>query len=196
MPRPKEFNETEVLDRAIVVFWKKGYHNTSITDLTGYLGISKASLYHTYVDKRTLFDSAIERYKALNIENIKKLFECHTSVKKGLSELFDIAIKQNTDSKEENGCFVVNTTTELLPDDDEIKKVLSENKVQMEKLFYDYLEKGVQNGEINQAFDIKSFSSLLFTQYNGLKVISKIDHHKLELLTSTKLLFQLLDKKS
>ncbi len=48
MPRVKLFDESEVLNKATNLFWKKGYHATSIQDLVNHLGINRGSLYDTY----------------------------------------------------------------------------------------------------------------------------------------------------
>ena len=44
MPRTKQFNEEEVLNKAMELFWEKGFHATSIQDLVSHLGINRASL--------------------------------------------------------------------------------------------------------------------------------------------------------
>lgn len=193
MPRPKTFDETEVLDRAVALFWKQGYHSTSMQDLVNTLGINRASLYDTYGSKRSLFDKALERYRMTNQKGMDKFLAGKNSVKEGLKELFEVAIGKNDGSDTEKGCFVVNTTTELLPDDQEILKALSENKIAIERIFGNYLSKGVQNGEISKKLDIKAYASLLFTQYNGIKVLSKISRDRQELSDSVALMLGILD---
>jgi AcrR family transcriptional regulator len=64
MGRPREFSEAEALDRAMRVFWEKGYEGTSVDDLTAAMRINRSSLYSTFGDKETLFRRVIERYKA------------------------------------------------------------------------------------------------------------------------------------
>jgi AcrR family transcriptional regulator len=64
MGRPKEFSEAEALDRAMHVFWEKGFEGTSLDDLTAAMRINRSSLYSTFGDKETLFRRVIERYKA------------------------------------------------------------------------------------------------------------------------------------
>ncbi len=193
MPRPKTFDETEVLDKAVALFWKQGYHSTSMQDLVDALGINRASLYDTYGDKRSLFDKALERYRISNQKGMEEFFDDRTSVKQGLKELFEVAIGKNDGASTEKGCFVVNTTTELLPGDPEILKALSENKIAIERIFENYLSKGVQNGEISKTLDTKAFASLLFTQYNGIKVLSKISRNRQELSDSVSLMLGILD---
>ena len=60
--RPKQFDDDEVLARAMQVFWRKGYDATSLDDLVEAMGIPRQSLYRTFTDKHTLFLRALEYY--------------------------------------------------------------------------------------------------------------------------------------
>lgn len=55
MPRPREFDEDDVVTRATDLFWRRGYHATSVRDLGEALGLSASSLYRTFGDKHALF---------------------------------------------------------------------------------------------------------------------------------------------
>jgi TetR/AcrR family transcriptional repressor of nem operon len=74
MPRVKLFDENEVLNKAMNLFWKQGYSATSIQDLVSHLGINRASLYDTYGDKEKLFFRAFEFYRKTNTEGITNFF--------------------------------------------------------------------------------------------------------------------------
>lgn len=60
--RPRAFDAEEALDRALLVFWRKGYEGASLDDLTGAMGISRPSLYAAFGDKQSLFRKALDRY--------------------------------------------------------------------------------------------------------------------------------------
>src|SRR5882762_10738972 len=60
--RPRCFCEEEALERAMRVFWEKGYEGASLGDLTEAMGINRPSLYATFGDKQALFFRAMERY--------------------------------------------------------------------------------------------------------------------------------------
>jgi AcrR family transcriptional regulator len=62
MGRARAFDADEALDRAMTVFWRKGYEGTSLTDLTEAMGINRPSLYAAYGNKEELFRKALERY--------------------------------------------------------------------------------------------------------------------------------------
>lgn len=193
MPRVKRFDEKEVLQKAMELFWKKGFHATSIQDLVDYLGINRASLYDTFGGKQELFNQAFQLYRNQNTAAISKFLENQPSIKTGLVSLFEIAIDESVKDRDSKGCFVVNTTTELVPGDEAIQEVLKENKATFEKLFYDLLKKGEVRGEYPAGKDLKALSQLIFTLYNGLKVVAKIQPDKTALMDSVHVALSLLD---
>lgn len=62
--RPRAFNRDEALDRAMHVFWRKGFEGSSLKDLTGAMGIQPTSLYVAFGNKQSLFEQALARYLA------------------------------------------------------------------------------------------------------------------------------------
>ena len=72
MPRTKEFDEAEVLDRALELFRARGYQQTSFSDLTTELGVSRQSIYDTYGDKHALFHAALQNYVTRALDFIRR----------------------------------------------------------------------------------------------------------------------------
>ncbi len=181
MPRIKTFDENEVLVKAMNLFWKQGYSATSVQDLVSHLGINRASLYDTFGDKEQLFKKSFALYRKSTMEGLIHFFGNHPNIKHGFSTLFDNAIQESIQDKDAKGCFVVNTITERIPNDESLIKVIEENKRDFENLFYDYLKKGKDEGQLKTEQNLKSLSSLLFMLFNGIKVVSKINPQKQEL---------------
>lgn len=193
MPRTKAFDEKEVLEKAMELFWRQGYHATSIQNLVDHLGINRASLYDTYGGKEALFEKAFDRYVAVSSLEAIKLLDRHDSVKAAFREFFLLAAVEAARDKENRGCFVVNTTTELVPNEEKWSKRVKENRQAFEKLFLKYLRKGVAGKEINADKDLKAIASYFFTFYNGLKVVSKIHPSEEELSRVVGLVLSVLD---
>jgi TetR/AcrR family transcriptional repressor of nem operon len=62
MARPREFDEEGVLDPAMQCFWRRSYEATSVRDLVEKTGITSASLYNAFGDKRALYQRALDQY--------------------------------------------------------------------------------------------------------------------------------------
>lgn len=193
MPRVKLFDEYEVLDKAVNLFWRKGYYATSIQDLVDYLGVNRASLYDTYGGKKKLFERAFLHYQRSNANSITQFLMKHEDVRSGLKELFEIAIQQSDQDQDHKGCLVVNTTIEFIPNEKEFFSLLSENKKEFEGMFHSYLMEGVVKGQISENKNLRAIASLLFAFYNGLKVVSKVDFDPIVYSQSVDSLLEILD---
>ncbi|MBL7472578.1 TetR/AcrR family transcriptional regulator [Robertkochia sediminum] len=193
MPRVKLFDENEVLTKAMHLFWKQGYAATSVQDLVSHLGINRASLYSTFGDKEELFKKAFALYRKTNREGLSQFFNDRPQVKEGLAELFHNAILEAITDKDKKGCFVVNTTTELVPNDESILDILETNKQDFEALFYQYLKQGQESGQIKAGLDLRSTASLLYTLYNGIRVVAKVRPDEQQLSASVQVALSVLE---
>ena len=192
MPRVKLFDENEVLIKAMNLFWRQGYSATSVQDLVSHLGINRASIYDTFGDKDKLFKKSFQLYRKQSSEGLMQFFENKQNVKIGFSELFKNAIQEAVNDKERKGCFVVNTITELIPNDESLNEVLEINKQDFINIFFEYLNKGKESGQLKTTQDLKSLATLFYTLYNGIRVVSKVRPNKKELTDSINVALSLL----
>lgn len=193
MPRVKLFDENEILYKAMELFWQKGYHATSIQDMVNYLGINRGSLYDTFGGKKNLFDKALELSCSINQDKTIEFLNQQKSVKEGIKKFFELFIGKEDTPIDTRGCFVVNTINEFNDKDEYLKEALSKNRDYYETVFYDFLLRGQQNGEISKDKDIKTISFLIYTLYNGIKVVSKLEKDNKKILASVDCVLKLLD---
>src|SRR3984957_16068770 len=107
MGRPREFDTDAALEKAMRLFWAKGYEGTSIADLTETLGISKPSLYAAFGDKQSLFRAALERYAAGPASYVAEALGKPTA-REVAGHLLRGAADLDTDSTNPGGCLTVN----------------------------------------------------------------------------------------
>ncbi|MFK7972254.1 MAG: TetR/AcrR family transcriptional regulator [Bacteroidia bacterium] len=181
MPRTKEFDEQAVLQKALILFWRQGYHATSMDALVKDLGVNRGSLYATFGNKRALFEKAFEHYRNENKEKVEAFFKSQNSVKEGLALLFFNGAKAVFEDGMKKGCLVVNCTSEFLPNDIQMFQILSSNRKGFEQLFQDMIEKGKEKGEFKNDLDSKAIAAYLFTFFSGLNIVGKLSPEESEL---------------
>ncbi|MCB1144805.1 MAG: TetR/AcrR family transcriptional regulator [Leptospiraceae bacterium] len=175
MPRVKEFDSEQILEDAMKLFWKNGFHATSMDDLVNHLGINRSSLYNSFGGKKNIFLNGLKLYQDQNLQHLKSILESEASPKKGFKKLFESAIHSLSKDSDQKGCFLVNSSTELLPGDTEIKEFLIENKRKIEEIFTNYLKEGMKKKEIHKIKHPEELATFLFTLYNGIGVVSKLE---------------------
>ena len=172
MARRKEFDQNKVLDKAIELFWRQGYHATSIQHLVAHLGISRSSLYDTFGDKHSLFLSALTRYAQQRSEQAKQAIGSKLG-REGIELFFEAMVERAMNDSFCRGCFMVNSTTELAANDDEVADKACNNRCNFEALFYDFLVSAQANGDVSAKHDARALARFLFSAMQGLQVTAK-----------------------
>jgi AcrR family transcriptional regulator len=127
MGRPREFDTDAALEKAMRLFWAKGYEGTSIADLTGTLGISKPSLYAAFGDKQSLFRAALERYAAGPAGYVAAALGKPTALEVA-RVLLSGAADLHTDFSNPGGCLTVNGAIASGDDAEPVRQALNAHR--------------------------------------------------------------------
>jgi TetR/AcrR family transcriptional regulator, transcriptional repressor for nem operon len=173
MARTKDFDENEVLIKAIQIFWHKGYNGTSMQDLVDALGISRSSLYDTYIDKHTLFIKALESYQTSGAAKIQEIITNSGSAKETIKQLLKLSTGDLLEDKQHKGCFMVNAEVEVAPHDQEVSNMVCKSDQHMEEAFYQAIQKGKESGEIKNQQDARALARFIFNAVKGMRVTAK-----------------------
>jgi TetR/AcrR family transcriptional repressor of nem operon len=172
--RRKEFDREEVLDRAMQLFWCKGFEATSVQDLLDEMGINRGSFYDTFGDKRSLFLAAVDRYNETFLSKLQANLQSQESAKSAIIQTIkDLAARAAADAQR-RGCLVTNSVVELAPHDPEAAERASSCLEQMETAFYEALVRAREQGELSERHDPKALARFLISSYQGMRVMSKI----------------------
>ena len=173
MARTKDFDEDEVLTRAMNLFWSRGYNATSMEDLVSGLGISRSSLYDTYTDKHSLFIKALENYQQMGYATLQETANNPGPAKETIRKLIELSTEGLLAGKQQKGCFMLNAAVEVAQHDKEVKNLVHRNDQLMGELFYQVIQRGKKNGEIKNPRDAKALSSFFLNTVKGLQVTAK-----------------------
>lgn len=123
MARKKEYIEKEVLEKAMNLFWRKGYESTSMKMLEEEMGINKFSIYSSFGSKHSLYVEAMKMYRVRLSEITDKLNASSNGVlgiKNYFYEFLEFAKEKNLCK----GCLITNTANEV--DTNADKNILAE----------------------------------------------------------------------
>lgn len=182
MARPKEFSHEEVLDKAMITFWRLGYEATSVQDLVAAMGINRSSLYDTFGDKHDLFLAALDHYIQSVVKVTFSRLEKSGSVKQALTEfILDFFVEPAITDPDRKGCLVTNSVVELAPHDQECAQRVLSNLRWIEEAFYRVLVRAQEQGEISEEKDLRALSRFFTSGLQGLRVIAKLDPDRTKL---------------
>ncbi len=174
MPRPRQFEPEAALEKAMFLFWRKGYESTSVADLVEAMGINRFSLYNTFGDKHDLFLKVLEHYQermvSPRISRLKKEGAGLQEIKTHFYEMVAyLAANGSTD-----GCLMTNTGTEVALHDPEARARVQAHFGQLREAFKSAVEGAVAAGELPATTDIDAAADFLVISVQGLTVYSKV----------------------
>lgn len=192
MSRQKEFDEAEVLDQALELFRARGFKHTSFSDLTGELGVSRQSLYDTYGDKQTLFQTALKRYLERGLDGMRRKLADPAPVREVFAALFQGLI-EGVCANGSPGCLMVNSMVELSPHDAATRALAQEHARTIEGLLASRLSAAQRKGEIAKSKDPVALARFFYHTILGMAVASRALGDKESLRQTGRLALQLLD---
>ena len=174
MARPREFDETAVLEAAMNCFWARGFEQTSVRDLAERMGITGASLYNAFGDKRSLYRKAFVHYLEQTVrDRVARLEKLPPAL--AIRTFFDEIIERSVDDEQRRGCMLVNTALELAPYDPEVRQLVSEEMSFIEAFFRRCTASGQQAGSIDGTRTPDDVGKLLLSVLLGIRVLARTD---------------------
>ncbi|QDO94480.1 TetR/AcrR family transcriptional regulator [Formosa sediminum] len=174
MARKKAYNETDVVEKAMHLFWKQGYETTSMQMLEKEMGINKFSIYSSFGSKHGLFLESLKCYKG-QIKTILDKFKNGTRGVEDIKQFFYDSVSSNFNNDELKGCFVTNTYNEFCNQTD----VLIQEQMQsfMDDIKSIMIEKLQMDATKDEATILKQANYLLLAKH-GLAAASRVNTKK------------------
>ncbi len=157
----------EAIGAATRLFWR-GYDRTSLTDLTGALGIGPASFYFAFESKEALFRQVVARYIASLEEAYETAFQASTS-RLGVKALLRHYAEVVTDADHMPGCLVVNSSPSIHADD-ALKQWLSGHREALRLRLEDRFSADLTEGKLSGDCNPKTMARLVLTLAGGIAV--------------------------
>jgi TetR/AcrR family transcriptional regulator, transcriptional repressor for nem operon len=175
MPRHKEFDPENCLDRVMYLFWEKGYQDTSMSDLVQYSGVQRYGLYETFGGKQELFQRALDWYLSTVISQRLAMLE-QTESKPSLTQIeqfFEQFIEYLDLPTSSLGCLICNTAIEVASHDEIVISRVQQYLERLRQAFLRALKGAKQNGEIAESTNVTQMTEFLVGSVLGLTTYAR-----------------------
>jgi TetR/AcrR family transcriptional regulator, copper-responsive repressor len=168
--RPRAFDRDDALDRAMYLFWRRGYEATSVSDLTDAMRITPPSLYAAFGDKKRLFLEAVDRYQAGPGSFAQRALCDEPTAERAIRRLLMNTIESFCDPKHPKGCMVVLAATNCTTESSDVFDALAERRRAAERVIRDRIALGLAAGELAAGTDIDVLAGAIVTTLYGLSI--------------------------
>ena len=173
MARSLEFEPSEAVEKAMMVFWRKGFEATSVADLEVETGVGRKSLYRTFHDKHDLFLKALETYRRLlSARNLAPMMKPDAGLDTISRFLRGLAAYGGTEEAK-MGCLICNTALERSTDDPEAARQVQLYFDQIRRAFANALKGAVKRGELPADTDVSRHANYLLGILQSICVLGR-----------------------
>ncbi|CAL9673891.1 MULTISPECIES: TetR/AcrR family transcriptional regulator [Streptomyces] len=173
--RPREFDKEQTLERALKLFWSRGYGATSIQDLVDALAVERGSLYGAFGDKRRFYLEAVRLYWEVYERHLLTALDT-SPLLPALREILTHPVRLDeliSDAGVPQGCLVGNTTAELVPQDSEATEIVTHSYRRFTDIVTDALRRAQAAGEVTGRAHPEAQARMLLYLVQGLSLVSR-----------------------
>jgi TetR/AcrR family transcriptional repressor of nem operon len=168
--RPREFDEDEVLERALLAFWRLGFEGCSVAALVTATGLQKQSLYNAFGDKGALFARALSRYDELSAQALAPL----SRPEAGLRELrtYMETVLETFRARRTGACFMVKTAFGPEIAEPRIRRMVQASAARVRDAFELVVRRTRARGQLPARTDPKGSAAYLYCVLHGLTALA------------------------
>lgn len=177
MARPREFDEQVVLNAALERFWAQGFDATSMRDLIECTGLTAASLYNAFGDKRALYRKSLDHYVQRGIR--ERLARCRDlPPRQALEAFFLDVLSRSLEDPQHKGCMLVNAALDVPPEDTELRQAVAEVLRGLESFLCETIAAGQADGSIRAGQPAADMARHLLAVLTGMRVLARVRPEK------------------
>jgi AcrR family transcriptional regulator len=168
--RPREFDRAEALNRAMNVFWARGYEGASVDDLTAAMGINKPSLYAAFGSKQALFREAISLYERTEGVPVQRALDDAPTARAGIEAALRCNARAYTRPRRPRGCMVVLSSLLGASENETVRQFLARGRRASETAMRRRIERGIREGDVPSGADPARIAAFYTTVTQGLSI--------------------------
>jgi len=168
----RKIEREEALDRALTLFWDRGYRGTSMDMLTSTLGVEKPSVYASFGSKQKLYLEALLQYRQLVLDIVQGMLDEAPDARAGL----DSAIRKmmaRGGRTERKGCFATNSALELGDEDPEAQAIVRDTFAALTTVFRKTIQRGQSEGTVRSDWSAEVLAQYLVNGIEGARIMER-----------------------
>lgn len=120
MARPRKFETDDILEKAMLTFWQKGYETTSTDDLEDATGLKRGSLYNAFTSKHGLYMAVLNHYSAVKMTEVVTLVSAQETAYEAAKSLLNFVVEDSRKQDAIRGCLLCDAAVERAPRDPDV----------------------------------------------------------------------------
>lgn len=168
--RPRNFDRAQALQKAMEVFWSKGYEGASLTDLTEAMGINSPSLYGAFGSKEGLFREAVQLYRDTEGGSARRALLAAPTARDAIEAMLLASAERFTAPGLPPGCMIVLGAPAGCDNQDGVGLFLGDNRREMQSRILARLTAGAAQGELPAGADLKGLAAFYTTVLHGMSI--------------------------
>jgi TetR/AcrR family transcriptional regulator, transcriptional repressor for nem operon len=191
--RPREFDMDVALGKATQVFCERGYHATSIADLTDAMQLASGSVYKAFKDKRAVFLAVFDREAAVRGKKLARIISTAKQARDRIRDALIFGAEASHGLEGKRGCLVVGSAAELATFDAEIGQRVKSALHRSETLLVDLIRQGQVDGSVPAAVDGEATARVMLCLLQGMRVVGKTGRVRKDMTVVVDTAMRLLD---
>ncbi|MEZ8824641.1 TetR/AcrR family transcriptional regulator [Vibrio amylolyticus] len=181
MSKPALFDREEVVSKATNLYWKKGFHATSMRNLQDEVDMRPGSIYSAFGNKDGLFKEALQNYVNMGLARIQKCRDESDTPLQALKMFVKMQVIDTSDRAPNGVCMLAKTLGELTSEHQELLDITKGHMATISAQFAKLIEEAQSVGEVDLSKDAKELASFVQIQITGLRTYAKINGDKKKL---------------
>jgi len=169
--RPPAFDRDRALDRAMRVFWRKGFEGTSLNDLTSAMGIRPPSLYAAFGNKQALFEEALGRYLARQVGFMNEALD-ETTAYRVAEQMLRRGAEFLTRPGPRCGCMTIESALVGGAEGAPIRQKLTQVRLRSQDALRRRFERAKSEGDLPESSNSADLARFIFAIVQGMTVQS------------------------
>ncbi|KPW02661.1 HTH-type transcriptional repressor ComR [Pseudoalteromonas sp. P1-11] len=178
MAKTTTFDRQEVIDKATNLYWKKGFHATSMRNLQDAVDLRPGSIYSAFGNKDGLFKEALANYADMSLSLLQQCKDEHDSPLHALKAFMKLIIVESQNSAPNGICMLSKTISELTDENQDLIDVTKAHLVNISSALVRLIEEAQTLGEVDKNKNAEDLATHVQIQITGLRTFAKINKDK------------------